>query len=62
MHGRKRRIVSQAFSEAAISSSEQYILDHVRSFCDGLLTSVDEEGYGWSKAHDMGMWSESNTY
>lgn len=57
MHSRKRRIVSQAFSETAIASSERYIIDHVRSFCDGLLVSASDKG--WSEPVDMALWSKS---
>lgn len=38
-HARKRRVLSYAFSEAAVKSMEKYILHNVRSFTDGLLTN-----------------------
>ncbi|KAF1819203.1 cytochrome P450 [Dissoconium aciculare CBS 342.82] len=36
MHARKRRVLSQAFSDAAIRAAEKYILVHVREFCENL--------------------------
>ncbi|KAI9745830.1 MAG: hypothetical protein M1818_000511 [Claussenomyces sp. TS43310] len=35
-HGRKRRIISQGFSEAAVRGYEPTILNHIRTFCDQL--------------------------
>ncbi|KAK5206973.1 hypothetical protein LTR41_007508 [Exophiala xenobiotica] len=55
MHGRKRRIVSQGFSESAMASSEQYVLEHVRNLCDGLI--ADAKPGDWSEPRDMAMWS-----
>lgn len=59
MHGRKRRIVSQGFSESAIASSERYVLDHVRNLCDVLTNPAEVGRDGWSVARDMGVWSTS---
>ncbi|KAI5364608.1 Putative cytochrome P450 [Septoria linicola] len=36
VHARKRRVLSQAFSDAAIKSMENHILAHVRQFCQNL--------------------------
>ena len=33
-HGRKRRVLSQAFSEAALKNMEYLVLDNIRLFCD----------------------------
>ena len=65
MHGRKRRIVSQGFSAAAIAASEPMILSHVRNLCKALLHSVEDSRSslsnkgcdGWSLPEDMGLWS-----
>lgn len=54
MHGRKRRIVSQGFSESAMAGSEQYVLEHVRNLCDALI--ADAKPGGWSEPRDMAMW------
>ena len=42
MHGRKRRIVSQAFSAAAIHSSEPVIINHVQKLCNALMKLIPE--------------------
>jgi cytochrome P450 len=36
LHARKRRVLSQAFSDAAVREAERYILVHVREFCGNL--------------------------
>lgn len=57
IHARKRRVLSQAFSDAAIKSMENHILAHVRQFCQNLagdnsLTTfasagnTEDKGYG----------------
>lgn len=33
-HGRKRRVLSQAFSESALKNMEYLVLDNIRLFCD----------------------------
>ena len=58
MHGRKRRIVSQGFSDHTISASEQYVLDHVRNLCDALLDPSTIGIDGWSSPRNMAMWSK----
>ena len=60
MHGRKRRIVSQGFSAAAIHSSEPMIINHVEKLCSALRSSIPEaQGLSWSPPQDMAAWSES---
>lgn len=39
-HARKRRVLSQAFSDTAIKSMENHILFHVRQFCANLAGNV----------------------
>ncbi|KAK4495343.1 hypothetical protein PRZ48_013674 [Zasmidium cellare] len=54
IHARKRRVLSHAFSDAAIKSMENHILAHVRQFCENLAgmtnfasqQSVENKGYG----------------
>lgn len=55
MHGRKRRIVAQGFSEPVMAASEPYILDHVRSLCSALVEGVENDE--WSEPRDMADWS-----
>lgn len=61
VHGRKRRIVSQGFSEATIAASETYILEHVNKLCAGLTSDVSPDSKSWSEARDMAMWSMCTT-
>ena len=59
MHGRKRRIVSQGFSAAAIHSSEPMIINHVQNLCSVLMKSIPEpQSLSWSPPQDMAAWSE----
>ncbi|KAI4162632.1 MAG: hypothetical protein LQ342_003678 [Letrouitia transgressa] len=56
-HARKRRVISQAFSESAIKSLETHIIQHVDSFVKHLAPAVTavkttEEG-SWSPKRDM---------
>lgn len=60
MHGRKRRIVSQGFSAAAIHSSEPMIINHVEKLCSALMDSIPEpKDLSWSLPQDMAAWSKS---
>jgi cytochrome P450 len=61
VHGRKRRIVTQGFSEATIAASETYILEHVNNLCDGLVGGIIADSKGWSEPRDMAMWSKCTT-
>lgn len=59
IHSRKRRVLSQAFSDAAIKSMENHILAHVRQFCQNLagMTTFgnvpNAESKGWGEAVDV---------
>ncbi|OIW26727.1 cytochrome P450-like protein [Coniochaeta ligniaria NRRL 30616] len=56
-HARKRRVLSQAFSDSAIKGVERYILGNVRTFCDGIgeMGRVAEKG-GWTGPKNMADW------
>jgi cytochrome P450 len=58
LHARKRRVLSQAFSESAIKGMERYILGNIRTFCEGLgelsRGNVDEKG--WTVPRNMADW------
>lgn len=41
-HARKRRVLSPAFSDAAMKSMENHILAHIRTFCSNLGRSTIE--------------------
>lgn len=67
-HARKRRVLSHAFSDAAIKSMEKYILGNVRSFCSALgpaPKSMGEKGASkgeWSVAQNMSDWCNYLTF
>lgn len=67
-HARKRRVLSHAFSDAAIKSMEKYVLGNVRSFCSALSpasTSKGENGVGkgqWGVAQNMSDWCNYLTF
>lgn len=59
LHARKRRVLSQAFSDGAIKEMERYILGNVRTFCEGVgqLGRASPEGTkGWTAPQNMADW------
>lgn len=48
VHARKKRVLSQAFSDKAIKSTEDYTLIHIRRFCEKLAST--------SEPIDMASW------
>ncbi|RSM20901.1 hypothetical protein CDV31_000272 [Fusarium ambrosium] len=58
VHARKRRVMSQAFSESAMKEMQRYILNNVRTFCEqiGALDGSTEESKGWTKPRKMSDW------
>jgi cytochrome P450 len=58
VHGRKRRIVSQGFSESVLVASEPYILQHVDSLCKSLVEGTTGDPKRWSPPRDMALWSK----
>ena len=64
VHARKRRVLSQAFSDSAMKEMERYILANVRSFCEqigrlgggGNNEGSIEERKGWTVAKNMADW------
>ena len=67
-HARKRRVISQAFSENSLRSLEAHILRHVRAFVNYLAPDsqgVDLEKpqkYSWSSARDMSKICEPESF
>lgn len=61
MHARKRRVLSQAFSDVAIKSMEKHLLSHIRQFCQNLgernlitfSTQQLEEKSQWTPAKNV---------
>ena len=64
MHGRKRRVLSQAFSDNALKGMEDVMLLHVRQLCavlagyDGDFESHDQKG----NVKNMGDWFSYLSY
>lgn len=56
LHARKRRVLSQAFSDSAVKQMERYILSNVRSFCEQIGAGASEEQKGWTAAKNMADW------
>jgi cytochrome P450 len=67
VHARKRRVLSQAFSDGAIREMERYILANIRTFCDRVgdlgragRTGAEKEestsGGGWTAPKNMADW------
>lgn len=56
LHARKRRVLSQAFSDSAMKEMERYILANVRSFCEQIGLGVREESKGWTVTKNMADW------
>ncbi|KAL7619359.1 hypothetical protein AAE478_009896 [Parahypoxylon ruwenzoriense] len=56
MHARKRRVLSQGFSDAAVKEMEKYILANVRSFCEQIGSGASQERKGWTVAKNMADW------
>ena len=42
VHRRKRRMVSQGFSDLALRGSEPHVLEHVKQLCSRLLGPAEE--------------------
>ncbi|KAK7514329.1 cytochrome P450 [Phyllosticta citriasiana] len=68
-HARKRRVVSQGFSDAALKSYEPAIMRHVQKFCDVLplglspsLMSTPSDKGEWSKPQNMARWCDFLTF
>ncbi|KAI1265005.1 cytochrome P450 [Xylariaceae sp. FL1019] len=51
-HSRRRRVISQAFSESSLRLFEPLLLNRIHRFCASLRTQV-EAGRDWSKPLDM---------
>ena len=54
-HVWKRKVLSNAFSERAVRSAEQFIIRHVDRWCELLL---QDAGNNWSKPRNIARWSE----
>ncbi|KAH8667330.1 cytochrome P450, partial [Tricladium varicosporioides] len=62
-HGRKRRIISQGFSDSALRGFENTIMTHVRKLCTQV--SPDDspaDNKGWGAAQNMARWANYLTF
>ena len=63
MHGRKRRVLSQAFSEAALKGMEDVMLLHVRQLCAELAgEGGTQTGESQGVVRNMGNWFSYLSY
>ncbi|KAI8631419.1 isotrichodermin C-15 hydroxylase [Xylariaceae sp. FL1651] len=56
VHARKRRVLSQAFSDSAMKEMERYILANVRCFCEQVGLGASDDRKGWTVAKNMADW------
>ncbi|KAI0418819.1 isotrichodermin C-15 hydroxylase [Xylaria grammica] len=56
VHARKRRVLSQAFSDSAMKEMERYILANVRSFCEQIGLGASNDHKGWTVPKNMADW------
>lgn len=54
-HGRKRRILSNAFSDRALRSLEPFVQDNLQRWCQLLNEEIPEYG-GWSESINLDHW------
>ncbi len=55
VHARKRRVLSQGFSDSVMKEMEHYILANTRTFCREVSRDASGED-GWSTPKNMGDW------
>jgi cytochrome P450 len=60
-HGRKKRVISQGFSDASLRALEPAILSHIQKFCSKLADSENDDGSPaipdeWSPNRNMSNW------
>lgn len=56
VHARKRRVMSQAFSDSSMKGVERYILQNVRAFCEQVGAGAREGEKGWTSPKNMSDW------
>lgn len=55
-HGRKRKMLNQAFTEKAIKNAASFISQHVDRWIE--LISETAEGETWTKSRNMASWND----
>ena len=72
-HGRRKKLISQGFSDANLRTLEPAILTQIAKFCDKLIEPLDDDGltsHGyqdkpagqWSCTRDLSRWCESRLF
>jgi cytochrome P450 len=64
-HGKKRRVMSQGFSDAALKSHEDVVLKQVSQLCTQLRITEDGHPVGegqWAPPKNMAHWSDYFTF
>jgi cytochrome P450 len=57
-HAIKRRVLSHAFSDAALRSMEEHVVDKVRIWCSLIAgPKEDRDADGWSRPANMATWA-----
>ena len=69
LHARKRRVLSQAFSDSAMRGLQPHILQVIETFCcaiggypPGTDLEKEKKHDGWSKPRDMASWANYMSY
>ena len=66
VHGRKRRVMSQALAGNMVKAMEDHILEHVNVFCNCMIDktagSATKAITDWSSARSMTSWSSRLTF
>lgn len=56
-HSRKKRVLSQVFSDSAMKEMERYIVANIETFCDEIGRGSDSpDRKGWSSPKNMADW------
>ena len=68
LHARKRRVLSQGFSDAALKGLQPHILSVIRTFTEAIGDFRSRDAFGgkkeqtWSTPKDMAKWSNYMSY
>jgi hypothetical protein len=58
-HGRKRKILNQAFTEKSVKHAANFIVEHAERWIDLLSDTADaEETDGWTNSRNMSDWND----
>jgi cytochrome P450 len=57
IHARKRRVLTNCFSDKAIRNAEPYIHQNLDRWCGLLQDEIDKNGGEWTQSLNMADWS-----